>query len=84
MIVADDFELIKARIELLKKRQSESEGAMKEILATLKKEFKVNDIHAAKALLKSLQSKENEMMTKYTKAMEAFVKKHKEWIESDE
>jgi ABC-type proline/glycine betaine transport system substrate-binding protein len=84
MLMLDDYQRLKRKVDAAKSRRDRLKGAADELMARLKKEFKVSTVEEAEALLADLQAREAEAAKKYAKARAEFLKKWKEKVGDDE
>ena len=84
MLMSDDYQKLKRRVDAAKSRRDRLKGAGDELLARLRKEFKVVTVEEAEALLADLRAKEAEAAKKYAKARAEFLKAWKEKGGDDE
>jgi outer membrane protein TolC len=75
LIVLDDFDKLKAKVERLKAEKERAEGARDQLLRTLKEEFGCKSLQEAEALLAKLQSEETAALKKYNSYRTRFEKR---------
>lgn len=72
MISAIEYNKLKAAVDKASEAATRAEGAFDQALKQLKKEFEVEDLDAAKALLVKLKQEEAEALQKFEAKFEKF------------
>ena len=82
MISLSEYQRFQTKIESLRKRADESAGALRQIEADLKKEFKVGSLEEGQKLLQQLERDGEKAEREYAKASEEWERKWASRIES--
>jgi predicted Zn-dependent protease len=72
MIMMDDFEALKRKVEELKARKARAEGAYQEHVKRLKADYGVTSVKEAEDLLEEFKNKELRLAKKYAAAKKTF------------
>jgi hypothetical protein len=78
MIMLDDFEQLKRKVEALRERKARADGAYQEHLKRLKKDYGVKSLEDAEKLLEEYKDKEHGAAAKYLRLRKAFDAEFKE------
>jgi hypothetical protein len=70
----DDYKRLKNRIDAAKKEATKAQGVCSEILATLKKDFDVDDTDEARSLLSRLSKEKKEREERLQELLKEFEK----------
>lgn len=70
------FQQIKKKVDDLKSKKDRAEGALQQVLATLKKDFNVDSIAAARDLLKETREDAERLESEYDSKLKEFME---EW-----
>lgn len=78
-----DYILLKEKVEEAQSKADKAEGALNEVLKTIKKEFGCKSLKEAKVKLKKLKKEEAKAEEEFDKAMTEFEEKWGELLEDD-
>lgn len=67
-----EFLKMKAQVERLQKESDRARGALDQLYKTLKEEFDVDDLRAAKKLLRELEEQSEKASVRFVRAAERF------------
>lgn len=79
--MADGFENVLRRVEELKTKAAQAEGAAKQALKSIKEEFGVSTLEEAEKLLIKFKKDETMLASEYVKAMKSFMDKYGQHFE---
>ena len=75
MLIADQFEQLVEKIRKLELVDAQLEGNIEQVLDELEREFGVRTLADSQEIMETLQTERNEILSKYNKAHDAFMKR---------
>lgn len=75
-----DFEMVRSRVDRLRRNAAKAEGALEQITTTLKKEFNCGSIEEAQEHLEELKETRTKLQKKFEKLLADFVGQYGEQL----
>lgn len=84
MIMLDDFESLKREVEEAQRKKDQAEGALAQLMKSVKKEFGCNSLQELQDLLDELKEQERQIARKVESKTEEFRKRFHESLNKKE